>query len=156
MQRLCVCSFFYFCILLLPVPRTNTQDPPATANTYVPANVPNSVAGFQAQVDELVRIGKMHDQATWNIALDTFALPKASTWFEANFAVQHAAHLSQDYPKVREGHLGHISWCWAITSMHPHSQSKLSHRRCPRLLLTPASNLFFRARCIPSLCKIFA
>jgi len=52
----------------------------------------------------------MHDQATWNIALDTFALPKGSAWFEANFAPQHVAQLSQDYPKVRDGHLGHISW----------------------------------------------
>jgi len=110
MQRLCVCSFFYFCVLLLPIPRTNAQDSPATASTYVPADVPNSVAGFQAQVDELVRVGKMHDQATWNIALDTFALPRASTWFEANFAVQHAGQLNQDYPKARDGHLGHISW----------------------------------------------
>jgi len=52
----------------------------------------------------------MHDQATWNIALDTFALLKGSAWFEANFAPQHVAQLSQDYPKVRDGHLGHISW----------------------------------------------
>ena len=110
MQRLCMCCFFYFCILLLPIPRTNAQDSPATASTYAPADVPNSVAGFQAQVDELVRVGKMHDQAMWNIALDAFALPKPGTWFETNFAVQHVAQLSQDYPKVRDGHLGHISW----------------------------------------------
>ncbi len=110
MQRIWVCSLFLFCVFQFRAPCTKAQDPPATASTYVPADVPNSVAGFQAQVDELVRVGKMHDQASWNIALDTFALPKASTWFEANFAAQHVAQLGQDYPKVREGHLGHISW----------------------------------------------
>src|SRR6266481_1262054 len=99
MQRFRVCSFFLFSVLLVLAPCTNAQNPPATANAYVPADVSNSVAGFQAQVDELVRVGKMHDQTTWNIALDTFALPKASTWFEANFAAQHVAQLSQDYPK---------------------------------------------------------
>lgn len=110
MRRFGVCSFFVFSLLLLFSPSAKAQNPPATANAYVPADVPNSVAGFQAQVDELVRVGKMHDQATWNIALDAFALPKASTWFEANFAAQHVAQLTQDYPKVRDGHLGHISW----------------------------------------------
>jgi hypothetical protein len=110
MRRICVCPFFLFCVFLLSSPCTKAQDPPATANAYVPADVPNSVAGFQAQVDELVRVGKMHDQATWAVALDTFALPNASTWFETNFASPHVAQLTEDYPKVRDGHLGHISW----------------------------------------------
>ncbi len=110
MRRFCVCSLFFSCVSLLPAPLSKAQEPPTTASAYVPADVPDSVAGFQAQVDELIRVGKMHDQATWNIALDTFALPKGSAWFETNFAPQHVAHLSQDYPKVRDGHLGHISW----------------------------------------------
>src|SRR5713226_2282350 len=110
MRRFCVCSLFFSCVSLLPAPLSKAQEPPTTASAYVPADVPNSVAGFQAQIDELIRVGKMHDQATWNIALDTFALLKGSAWFEANFAPQHVAQLSQDYPKVRDGHLGHISW----------------------------------------------
>ena len=95
-----------------PVAQAPPPQAATTANphAYVPADVPNSVTGFQTQVDELIRVGKMHHQTTWNIALDTFALPKGRTWFEANFAPQHVAQLSQDYPKVRDGHLGHISW----------------------------------------------
>ena len=110
MRRFRVCSFLMTCIFPLSTFSLMAQDASPSAHAYTPADVPNSLAGFQAQVDELVRVGKMHDQATWNVALDMFALPKGSVWFEANFAQQHVAQLSQDYPKVRDGHLGHISW----------------------------------------------
>jgi hypothetical protein len=87
-----------------------TPPPAANLGAYVPAAVPNTIGGLQTQVDELIRVGKMHDQTTWSTALDMFALPKGSAWFEANFAPQYVAQLSQDYPQVRDGHLGHISW----------------------------------------------
>jgi hypothetical protein len=70
-------SISFSCILVLLAPRINAQNPSPTANTYVPAEVPNSVAGLQAQVDELICIGKMHDQTTWDVALGTFALPNS-------------------------------------------------------------------------------
>jgi len=110
MQRFCICSFFLYCIVLPSVPCLEAQDPPAAINAYVAADVPNSVAGFQSQVDELIRIGKTHDQATWIVALGTFALPNSATWFEANFLSQQVAQLTQAYPGIRDGHLGHISW----------------------------------------------
>jgi hypothetical protein len=84
--------------------------PPSSLGAYAPADVPNTIAGLQSQIDELIRVGKLHDQRTWQFALETFALPNPGTWFEAHFAPQHVAQLSQDYPKVRDGHLGHISW----------------------------------------------
>jgi hypothetical protein len=84
--------------------------PTADLGAYVPAEVPNTLTGFQSQVDELIRVGKMHDQSAWRIALETFALPAPGTWLEANFAPQHVTQLIEDYPKVRDGHLGHISW----------------------------------------------
>jgi hypothetical protein len=110
MHRSVACSFLIFCAFLLSVPCSKAQDPSAASKAYVPADIPNSVEGFQSQVEELIRVGKIHDQAIWNVALGTFALPNASTWFEANFAPQHVVQLTQDYRKVRDGHLGHISW----------------------------------------------
>ena len=110
MKRLCVCSIFLLSFFLLPAHRTRAQDSPTTINAYVPADVPNSVAGFQAQVDELIRVGKTHDQATWNVALNIFALPNAEAWINANFAPLTVGQLTEDYPKMRDGHLGHISW----------------------------------------------
>jgi hypothetical protein len=110
MHRSVACSFLIFCAFLLSVPCSKAQDPSAASKAYVPADIPNSVEGFQSQVGELIRVGKIHDQAIWNVALATFALPNASTWFEANFAPQHVVQLTQDYRKVRDGHLGHISW----------------------------------------------
>ena len=48
------------------------QQSQATDNSYVPAEVPDTSAGFQSQVDELVRVAKTRDQANWQIALATF------------------------------------------------------------------------------------
>jgi len=113
MNRFCACAATLSLVVLLSASYLNAQTPSSVGTTYVPADVPNSAAGFQSQVDELVRVGKTHDQATWNVALSTFSLPNAANWFEGNFSSQHVAQLSQDYPKVRDGHLGHISWVLA-------------------------------------------
>jgi hypothetical protein len=91
MFRFRVGSFFLSCVFLLFSHSLKAQDAPSAPHAYVPADVPNPVGGFRAQVEELIRVGKMHDQATWSIALDTFALPKGSAWFEANFAPRHVA-----------------------------------------------------------------
>jgi TonB family protein len=71
--------------------------------------VPDTSAGFQSQVDELVRVAKTRDQANWQIALATFSLPNTDSWLQANFAPEHLAQLTSDYAKVRDGHLGRLS-----------------------------------------------
>jgi hypothetical protein len=110
MRHRYVCSFFTLLIILLVAGSAGAQDPSATPNPYLRPDVPNTVAGLQSQFDELVRVAKTRDQTNWQIALDSFSLPSAGAWFQANFAPEHVAQLSQDYPKVRDGHLGHISW----------------------------------------------
>jgi hypothetical protein len=97
-------------VLFLLACSARSQESPATAKSYLPGDMPNTVAGLQSQLNELVRVAKAHDQTGWQIALDMFALPSANAWFQANFPSAHVAPLSQDYPKVRDGHLGHISW----------------------------------------------
>jgi hypothetical protein len=86
------------------------QDPPAGDTSYRSPGAPDTLAGLQSQVDELIRVAQTHDQANWRIALDTFSLPNPSGWFQQNFAAEHVEQLSKDYPKVRDGHLGHLSW----------------------------------------------
>jgi hypothetical protein len=103
-------SFFCLAVLLLLASSAQTQESPAAPKSYLPSDVPNTVAGLQSQLDELVRVAKAHDQLSWPTALNMFALPSANAWFQANFSSEHVAQLSQDYPKVRDGHLGHISW----------------------------------------------
>jgi len=104
----------HFLVLLfffpLFAPRVNTQDSPAAASAYVPTLVPDSTEGFQAQIDELVRIAKLHDDASWGAALNAFSLPNPAVWIEANFAAANVAKLTEDYPKMRDGHLAHMSW----------------------------------------------
>jgi len=82
---------------------------PPTFPTLLRVSSPRSI--------ELVRVGKTHDQATWNVALGTFSLPNAATWFEGNFSSQHVAQLSQDYPKVRMVTWGTFRGCLPVTSM---------------------------------------
>ena len=110
MQRKCIYWLFILAVLSFLPGHTQAQNSPVRPSSYLPADVFNTVAGLQSQVDELVRVAKAHDQTNWPTALSTFALPSANPWFEANFSSEHVAQLSQDYPKVRDGHLGHISW----------------------------------------------
>jgi hypothetical protein len=97
-------------VLFLLSGQARAQDSSGTPKSYLSGEVPNTVAGLQSQVDELVRVAKAHDQTNWPMALNMFALPSANAWFMANFSSEHVSQLSQDYPKVRDGHLGHISW----------------------------------------------
>ncbi len=97
-------------VMLCIQPPSHAQQFPPTSNSYVPAEVPDTTAGLQSQVDELVRIAKTRDQSNWQIALGTFSLSNPASWLQANFASEHLVQLNQDYPKVRDGHLGHMSW----------------------------------------------
>jgi len=110
MRRRYIGAFFTLTLLFLLSGSARTRDSSVAPKSYLPGEVPNTVEGLQSQVDELVRVAKAHDQTNWPIALNMFALPSANAWFEANFSPEHVSHLSQDYPKVRDGHLGHVSW----------------------------------------------
>jgi TonB family protein len=102
---------FLFVLFVFPLfaPRAMAQDFQAAPGAFVPAQVPYSTEGFQAQIDELVRIAKLHDDASWSAALNAFSLPNPAAWIEANFASANVAKLTEDYPKVRDGHLAHLS-----------------------------------------------
>jgi TonB family protein len=94
---------------ILCVPARQAEQSAGAQGCYIPSEVPDTPAGLQFQVDELVRVAKTRDQTDWQIALITFSLPSPSSWFKANFAQEHLAQLTQDYPKVRDGHLGQMS-----------------------------------------------
>jgi|SRR5437016_3513607 len=110
MARRCRRWICVFPLVLLIVSSGKAQDSSAAGTSYRSAEVPDTLAGLQLQVDELIRIAQTHDEVNWRAALDTFSLPNADTWFRQKFAAEHVAQLTQDYPKVRDGHLGHLSW----------------------------------------------
>ena len=110
MHRNRACFLFLLSLLLLFAPRARAQDSQAAPGAFVPAQVPDSTEGFQAQIDELVRIAKQHDDASWSTALNAFSLPNQAAWIEANFASANVAKVTEYYPKVRDRHLRHISW----------------------------------------------
>lgn len=67
----------FFSLATIPfvqVPAT-TQEPRVVLSPNIPPEVPDSLAGLQTQVDELVRAAKTRDQGNWQIALETFSLP---------------------------------------------------------------------------------
>ena len=56
------CLRFALIGVLCIQPCAQAQQPPTTSHSYVSSEVPDTPAGLQSQVDELVRIGKTHDQ----------------------------------------------------------------------------------------------
>lgn len=103
----------WFCVLPLILSMVCSgvaKDSRAATSSRTSEDVPDTLAGLQSQFDDLIRVAQTHDETSWRAALDTFSLPNSDAWFQQEFAGEHAAKLSQDYPKVRDGHLGHISW----------------------------------------------
>ena len=141
MRRLAIALIlFLFAISLAQVPAA-AQDLPAISAPYVPPEIPDSLAGLQTQVDELVRVAKARDQANWQVALGTFSLPNPSAWFLANFAPEHRAKLTEDYPRVRDGHLGHISWVIGHNQDAPNFRIRVELSEMP----SPPSDMGFES-----------
>jgi hypothetical protein len=74
------------------------------------STVPDSLEGFQSQIDEFVRIAKDREQRTYYPALDSFGLPDPDAWLAANFEASQLAEVKQNYLKMLDGHKSHISW----------------------------------------------
>ena len=104
-----ICLFLALVSLLWNWSSAQGREAQETNNTYIPAQVPDTAAGLQSQVDELVLIAKTEDQGNWRTALGTFSLPKPGAWFETNFDTKYVAQLTDDYLEVRDGHLSRMS-----------------------------------------------
>ena len=116
---------------ILAVPHGSGTEQSAAANVYRPVEVPDTLEGMQAQIDELVRVAKTHDQENWKTALSTFSVADPGVWFQANFAPEHVAQLTGDYPKVRDGHLGHMSWVIGHNQDSPNFQIRVAFSEMP-------------------------
>lgn len=85
------------------VPTTPVR--PAEADVY-----PDSAAGMQAQMDDMIRLIKMPDQAAFMAALDSLAIPRANEWIAAHFPTYAAAQLQKDYTEASAGYRSHVWW----------------------------------------------
>lgn len=82
----------------------------ATRGGVSVSRVPDSLEGFQLQIDEFVRIAKERNERTYNPALDSFGLPDADAWLAANFEASQLVEVKQNYLKMLDGHKSHLSW----------------------------------------------
>jgi hypothetical protein len=134
---------FYAAVLSILVavgcPRQPTAHPPLPGNspspsitTYVLTEVLDEPAGLQSQVDELVRVAKTRDQSNWQVALKSFSLPDPDGWLKANFSSEYSAQLSENYAKVRDGHLSHISWVIGHHQDAPNFRIRVEQSEMPR------------------------
>lgn len=122
MRRRIAGMFFSLATIPFALISATTQETRVVSSPSIPPEVPDSLAGLQTQVDELVRAAKTRDQGNWQIALETFSLPNPGFWFQTNFAPEHLAQLTRDYTKAREGHFALMS------SVIAHHQDALNFR----------------------------
>lgn len=122
MRRRIAGMFFSLATIPFALISATTQETRVVSSPSIPPEVPDSLAGLQTQVDELVRAAKTRDQGNWQIALETFSLPNPGFWFQKNFAPEHLAQLTRDYTKAREGHFALMS------SVIAHHQDALNFR----------------------------
>jgi hypothetical protein len=72
---------------------------------------PDSTAGMQAQMDDMIRKIRMPDQSPFMAALDSLAIPHANEWIAAHFPTYASAQLQQDYTKASAGYRSHV---WSV------------------------------------------
>jgi hypothetical protein len=93
---------------------TAAQDSPSSApkpSAASPdATYPDSVEGMQAQMDDMIRLVRMPDQAPFIACLDALAIPQPRDWMAANFSPSAAPQAEQDYAKSFPGFRSHVWW----------------------------------------------
>src|SRR5579859_2862933 len=99
MFRSCHRCFCVLSLVLFTVCSGGAKGSRAATRSRSSEDVPGTLAGLQSQFDDLIRVAQTHDETSWRVALDTFSLPNSDAWFQQEFAGEHAAKLSQDYPK---------------------------------------------------------
>lgn len=110
-RRTSLCSLLAFAL----TPLLGTADfarPQSTAaqGEVFASTVPDSLEGFQSQIDEFVRIAKDRNDRTYYPALNSFGLPDPDAWLAANFEASQLAEVKQNYLKMLDGHKSHVSW----------------------------------------------
>lgn len=95
------------CCFLLAAFNLQAQNTlPAAAS----ADYPNSAAGLQLQLADMLEKLNSNDQVSFRAGLDSLSIPNPKTWFSAHFAPQFLQQVSEDYDKALTGYQSHIYW----------------------------------------------
>jgi hypothetical protein len=122
-------------LLILTATALYAQDPPATATSNTPqAGYPDSVAGMQSQMDELIRFVKSPDEGTFQAALDSLAIPKPHEWLAAHFPAYAVGQLQKDYEKAFSGYRSHVWWVMGNFAKDPAFALKVEPSELPKPL----------------------
>jgi hypothetical protein len=90
---------------------TSAQDSTVVAEgSAVPTVFPDSDAGIQSQMDELIHLIRSSDEKTFLTALDMLAVPNPHEWFAAHFPAYAVGQLEKDYENAFAGYRSHVWW----------------------------------------------
>jgi hypothetical protein len=82
-------------------------------NAAVPTiqeSYPDSPAGLQAQISDIIFVARSGDQAAARNALDSLGVPNSDQWVGAHFDARFVAQLQGDYVNALSAYRSHISW----------------------------------------------
>jgi len=95
---------------------------------------PDSVAGLQSQMDELIHLVNSPDQEAFLSALDTLAIPKPHDWLEAHFPIYAVDGLQKDYEDAFAGYRSHVWWVMGNFAKNPAFGLKVEASEIPEPL----------------------
>jgi len=95
---------------------------------------PDSVAGLQSQMDELIHLVNSPDQEAFLSALDTLAIPKPHDWLAAHFPIYAVDVLQKDYEHAFAGYRSHVWWVMGNFAKNPAFGLKVEASNIPKHL----------------------
>ncbi len=110
------------------------QDSTTSGDNGVKAAYPDSSAGLQSQMDEMIRLIRSSDEKPFLAALDTLAIPNAHEWFAAHFPAYAVDQLQKDYQKAFAGYRSHVWWVMGNFAKNPDFGVRVEVSQSPVLL----------------------
>ena len=100
----------------------NTQTPismPLREDRAAKGGYADSVLGMQSQMDDLANLMISSDQKTYEVALDTLAIPKPHEWLAAHFPAYSIDALADEYDKAFARYRQYIQRVMSTSARNP-------------------------------------
>jgi len=91
----------------------------AESSTQLSSAYPDSWAGLEAQFSDALRLSRSGDQAGFQEALNSLAIPDSDAWIAANFAPKDVATVQNEYRDSLKSSKSHVSWVLGTFAKYP-------------------------------------
>jgi hypothetical protein len=95
---------------------------------------PDSAAGLQSQMDELIRLIRSTDQQAFLTSLDKLAIPNSREWFAAHFPAYAVDELQKNYESAFAGYRSHVWWVMGNFAKDPAFGVRVEGAALPKTL----------------------